>query len=152
MTQNIESVTVNSVVDREQVSQKVDRAVELNRLIEAHSDELTKLKAEIREAAKTGVFPRSETGTVEIRSLYTENCAQVCYPKDTPAIIKGVDVEPVVAQLTVSTFDLLFRRVVVMQPSEKFEQSFKVLPKNLQRLVKKVVAWAPNTPQVKLSK
>ncbi len=98
------------------------------------------------------MFPRTETGTVEIRSLFTENCAQVCYPKDTPRLVDGADVEPVIVQLTASQFDLLFRRVTVMQPTEKFTKSFGVLPKNVQRLVRKIVAWTPNTPQVKLSK
>lgn len=148
----IESVTLTAQVDRADVSRKVERAVELNRKIKESVKELDLLKAELRDIAKTGMFPKTETGAVEIRALESELCVTVTYPKDTPAIIKGVDVEPVVLQLTTGQFDLLFRHVTVMQPVEKFEQSFQVLPKKVQNLVKRIVKWVPNTPQVNLSK
>lgn len=148
----IESVRVNIAIDRAEVSRKVERAVELNRQIKEELKELDQLKAELRELAKTGVFPKTETGAVEIRALESELCATVAYPKDTPALIKGVDIEPVVLQLTTGQFDLLFRRVTLLQPVEKFEQSYQVLPKKVQKLVQKIVTWVPNTPQVNLSK
>ncbi len=144
----IEKLTVIDLVD---VSRKVDRAVELNRLIGEQLKDLNTLKNEIRDIAKTGAFPKTETGAVLIRSHITNYCAQVTYPKATPAIIKGVDTEPVINQLSIDTFNLLFRRVVIIQPVEKFEQAFTTLPKSIQGRLREIIVWVPNTPQVRLS-
>jgi len=135
----------------EAVSRKVDRAVELNRTLATLSRELDGLKADLRSLASSGVFVPTDTGAVEIRSLETENCAVVTFPKDTPALIKGADTT-ILCALTQGQFDLLFRRVVVLQPTEKFEQAFATQAKKVQRIVEKVVSWNPNTPAVRLSK
>jgi len=152
-SQPIESITANITINTQHAFSLVREGTEIRRRMEEDSERLDKIKAELREFAK---FPASfhvtETGTVEIRDPESELCAQVISPKDTPAIIKGVDVEPVVGQLTASQFDLLFRRVTVMQPAEKFEQAFRVLPSKTQKALKKIVTWVPNTPQVKFSK
>ncbi len=147
----IDTVTVKFAVDRAEVSRKVDRAVELNRQIKEEVKELDELKAELRELAKTGVFPKTDTGAVEIRALESELCATVTFPKDSPNLIKEADTT-VLAALTQGQFDLMFRRVVVMQPTEKFEAAFKTVPKKVQNIVKRVVVWVPSTPQVILSK
>lgn len=152
MTQQIiEKVSIQVNVDRAEVSRKVERAVELNREIKESIKELDQLKAELREFAGTGVFPKTETGAVEIRALESELCATVTYPKDTPAIMKGADTT-LLASLTQGQFDLMFCKVVKMQPAEKFEAAFAALPKKVQTIVKRVVVWVPNTPQVNLSK
>ena len=147
----IGTVTVNIAVDRAEVSRKVERAVELNREIKEGILELDKLKEELRALALTGVFPKTATGSVEIRALESELCATVAFPKDTPAIMKGADTT-LLAALTQGQFDLLFCRVVKMQPTEKFEPAFAAMPKKVQNIVKRVVVWAPNTPTVNLSK
>ena len=147
----VQSVSVQFVIDRAEVSRKVERAVELNREIKESIKALEALKGALRELAGTGVFPKTETGAVEIRALESELCATVTFPKDTPAIMKGADTTQL-ASLTQGQFDLMFRRVVAMQPAEKFEEAFEKLPKKVQNIVKRVVIWVPNTPSVILSK
>jgi hypothetical protein len=147
----IGSVEVNIVVDLAEASRKVERAVELNRLIKENTEELNKLKEDIRGLAKTGAFPRTETGAVEIRAEESGLCATVSFPKDTPAIVKGADVTQLAA-LTQGQFDLMFKRVVVMQPTADFEKAFAASPKKVQTIVKRVVCWTANTPSVNLSK
>lgn len=149
--QTIEKVSIQVNVDRAEASRKVERAVELNREIKENIKELDQLKAELRELAATGVFPKTETGAVEIRAIESELCATIAYCKDTPAIMKGADTTQLAA-LTQGQFDLMFCRVVKMQSAEKFEAAFTALPKKVQGIVKRVVVWVPNTPQVNLSK
>lgn len=152
MTQPIENITVQVAVDLAEVHRKVDRGVELNRLIKEQEKELEAIKAYLREQAATGAFPATETGTVEIRSEETQNCVQVIPCKDTPGLIKGVDMTSLKSQLTQGQFDLMFREVIVMQPAAAFETAFGAAAKKVQNIVKRYVAWSPNTSQVKFSK
>lgn len=152
MTQPIQNVTIQIAVNKEEVYRKVDRGTELRRLIEESAKELEQIKAELREVAKTGAFPATDTGTVEIRSPETENCAQVIPCKDTPVLIKGVDTAKLKADLTAGQFDLMFREVIQLQEVSKFEESFKVAAKKVQGIVKRFVAWRPNEHQVRFSK
>ncbi len=152
MTQTIEKVTIQIAIDRAEVFRKVDRGTELRRLIEESTKELDEIKAYLREAATTGAFPATETGTVEIRSPESENCAQVIPCKDTPVIIKGVDLAPLKANLTQGQFDLMFREVIEMQPVADFEKAFGAAAKKVQGLVRKFVTWRGNASQVKFSK
>lgn len=150
--ETVEAVTVQVAVNKEEVYRKVDRGTELRRLIEESTKELDQIKAELREAAATGAFPATETGTVEIRSPETENCAQVVPCKDTPVLIKGVDHALVKGILTASQFGLMFREVIALQTVERFEEAFAAAPKKVQNLLRKFVAWRPNDPQVRFSK
>lgn len=152
MTQTIENVTVQIAVDKVEAFAKVNRGTELRRLIEENTKELDEIKAYLREAAKTGAFPATETGTVEIRDPQTELCAQVIPCKDTPVLIKGVDTSKLKADLTKGQFDLMFREVVQMQPVEGFERAFDVTAKRVQNIVRRFVAWRPNEHQVRFSK
>lgn len=139
-------------VDLTLAASNVDRATDLDRLIKSLSEELDGIKAYLREAAQSGAFPANDAGTVEIRSEATGNVAQVVFPKETPTVLKGTDPLVLEASLTASQFNLLFKKVVQLQPAEAFESAFKQLPKKLQDKVKKVVAWRPNTPTVRLPK
>lgn len=152
MTQTIENVTVNVTLNKAEVYAKVDRGVELHRAIETQAKELEEIKAYLREAADTGAFPATETGTVEIRSPETENCAQVVPCKDTPVIIAGKDLTALKAGLTAGEFDLMFREVIAMQPTAKFETAFNAAAKKVQNVVRRFVAWRPNASQVRFSK
>ena len=138
-------------VDMLEVSRHIERAVQLNRSIKENTKELDELKMYLRDVASSGVFARTETGSVQMRALESELCATVSFGKDTPAIIKGVDTSQLAA-LSQAQFDLLFCRVVKMQPTDVFETAFEALPKKVQNIVKRVVAWVPNTPSVNLSK
>lgn len=150
--ETVESVTIDIKVDKTRAFALVNEGTGLRREIEEKSKRLDEIKAELREFAKTpAAFQITDTGTVEIRDPESENCAQVCPQKDTPVIIKEADVT-VLSGLTQGQFDLTFRRVVAMQPVEKFEAAFENLPKKAQNLIRKVVAWRPNAPQVKFSK
>lgn len=133
------------------VRKAVDRAVELNRSIKAMAKELEELKARFREVAATGSFPKTETGSVELRSDM-DNCATVCYSKDTPRVIKGADLGSLKEHLTRGQFSMMFEQVIVMRSVEDFENCFANLTKADQNRVKKCVAWTPNTPAVQLSK
>ena len=150
MDKTIASVDVGIAVDTAAAGGKVDRAVFLNRQVEAFSKELDAVKAELRALAATGAFPSTETGAVEIRSLESGDAALVAPVKDTPTLVKGADVTALKACLTASQYDLLFREVVQLQPASDFEAAFAQLPKKLQERVKKAVSWRPNTPQVRL--
>jgi hypothetical protein len=152
MTQTVENVTVNISVNKAEVFAKVDRGTELHRLIEASTKELAEIKAYLREAAATGAFPVTETGTVEIRSSETENCAQVIPCKDTPVLIDGKDLTALKANLTAGEFDLMFREVITLQPVAKFETAFNAAAKKVQSTVRRFVAWRPNAQQVRFSK
>lgn len=152
MTQTIENVTVQIAVNKAEVYAKVDRGVELHRSLEAQKKELDEIKAFLREAAATGAFPATGTGTVEIRSPETENCAQVIPCKDTPVLIAGKDIAPLKASLTEGQFKLMFREVIEMQPVSDFETAFGAAAKGVQNLVRKFVAWRPNSSQVRFSK
>lgn len=149
---NAPNVTINITVDRAEVFAKVDRGTELHRAIEAQTKELAEIKAYLREVAGTGVFPATETGTIEIRSPESENCVQVIPCKETPVIIEGKDLAALKAQMTTGEFDLMFREVVVMQPTAKFETAFNVATKKVQTLVRRFVAWRPNAHQVRFPK
>ena len=152
MTQPIENITVQVAVDLAEVHRKVDRGTELRRLIEENTKELEGIKAYLREQAATGAFPSTDTGTVEIRSPESENCAQVIPCKDTPVLIKGVDTSALKALLTQGQFDLMFQEVIAMQPVADFEKAFGAAAKKVQNVVKKYVTWRPNAAQVKFSK
>ncbi len=152
MTQTVEKVTVQIAINKAEVYAKVDRGTELRRLIEESSKELDQIKAYLREVAKTGTFPATETGTVEIRSPESENCAQVIPCKDTPVIIDGKDLTALKAVLTAGEYDLLFREVVTLQPVAKFETAFKAAAKKVQNTVRKYVSWRANENQVRFSK
>lgn len=152
MTQTIENVSVGIAVNLEEVHGKVDRGVTLRRLIEEHTKELDEIKAYLREAASSGAFPVTETGTVEIRSPETENCAQVIPCKDTPVIIVGKDLTALKAQLTSGEFTSMFREVIVMESVPKFETTFNAATKKVQNIVRKFVSWRPNASQVRFSK
>lgn len=145
-------VTINIAVDKAEVYRRVDRGTELRRLIEEQEKELEQIKAYLREAAATGAFPATETGTVEIRSPETENCAQVIPCKDTPVIIKGKDLTSLKAQMTAGDFSLMFREAIVMQPTDSFETAFNAAKKTVQNVVRRFVAWRPNAHQVRFSK
>ncbi len=150
--QQIDSVGIEVVVDVTRAHALVDEGTSLRREIEEKSKRLDQIKAELRELAKTGAFPKTETGTTEIRSPESENCAQVIPCKDTPVLIKGVDTSKLKADLTQGQFDLMFREVVQMQPVDKFEEAFGAAAKKVQNVVKKFVAWRSNESQVKFSK
>lgn len=152
MSQTVENVTVQIAVDKAEVYAKVDRGTELHRTIEAQTKELNEIKAFLREAAGTGVFPATDTGTVEIRSPNTENCAQVIPQKDTPVVIEGKSLAMLKATMTAGEFDLMFRETIVMQPVAKFEVAFAVATKKVQTMVRRFVAWRPNANQVRFSK
>lgn len=152
MTQTVETVTVQIAVNKAEVYAKVDRGTELHRLIEAQTKELNEIKAFLREVAFTGAFPTTETGTAEIRSPESENCAQVIPQKDTPVLIEGKDLTALKAQLTAGDFNLMFREVIAMQPSATFETSFGAAAKKVQTIVRRFVGWRPNSPQVRFSK
>lgn len=150
--QTVESVTIDVKVDTARAYALVNEGTSLRREIEEKENRLEEIKAELREFAKTpAAFHVTDTGTVEIRDPETENCAQVCPQKDTPHILKEVDTSPLLG-LTQGQFDLTFQRVITMQPVPKFEAAFAKLPKKAQNLIRKVVAWRPNAPQVKFSK
>lgn len=151
--QTVESVTIDVQVDKARAFALVNEGTSLRREIEEKTKRLDEIKAELREFAKVpAAFSVTETGTVEIRDPESENCAQVCPQKDTPVLLKEVDTSVVKAGLTQGQFDLTFREVIALQPVEKFEAAFNNLPKKAQNLIKKVVAWRPNAPQVKFSK
>lgn len=150
--ETVDTVTIEIQVDKARAYALVDEGTGLRREIEEKTKRLEEIKAELRELAKTGAFPKTETGTTEIRSPESENCAQVIPCKDTPVLIKGVDTTKLKADLTSGQFDLMFREVIQMQPVEKFEESFKAAAKKVQNVVKKFVAWRPNESQVKFSK
>lgn len=150
--ETVESVTIDVKVDKTKAFALVNEGTSLRREIEEKTNRLEQIKAELREFAKVpAAFHVTDTGTVEIRDPETENCAQVCPQKDTPVLIKEADTS-VLAGLTQGQFDITFRRVVTMQPVEKFEAAFNNLPKKAQNLIRKVVSWRPNAPQVKFSK
>lgn len=152
MTQTVENVTVQIAVNKAEVYAKVDRGTELHRVIEANTKELAEIKAYLREAAATGAFPATDTGTVEIRSPNTENCAQVVSCKDTPVVVEGKDLTALKANLTSGEFELMFRETIVMQPVAKFETSFNAAAAKVQNIVRRFVAWRPNANQVRFSK
>lgn len=145
-------VTINIAVDMAEVHRKVDRGTELHRAIETNEKELAEIKAYLREVAKTGAFPVTDTGTVEIRSPESENCVQVCPQKDTPVIIDGKDLSSLKAQLTAGDFGLMFREQITMQRTEQFEKSFNAAAKKVQTIVRRFVAWRPNAHQVRFPK
>jgi hypothetical protein len=145
-------ITISIAVDKAEVYRKVDRGTELHRAIEAQSKELAEIKAYLREAAGTGAFPVTDTGTVEIRSPETENCAQVVACKDTPVLIDGKDLTALKAQMVAGDFNLMFREVIEMQSAKDFEKAFGVATKKVQTLVRKFVSWRPNAHQVRFSK
>jgi hypothetical protein len=72
--------------------------------------------------------------------------------KDTPAVMKGVDLKALKALLTQGHFDLMFREVIQLQAVKDFEVAFNAAPKKVQNQVKKFVTWVENTSQVKFSK
>ena len=150
--QTIESVSIQVQVNKEEVGRKVDRAVELHRLLEEQETELKALKAELRQVALTGAYPRTETGAVEIRSPETQNCALIVQCKDTPVFIKGANREAVREVVTQSEFDLMFKQVIEMVEPSKFEPAFGLLPKGKKKALLKVITFRPNDAQVRLSK
>jgi hypothetical protein len=152
MTQTVQNVAVQFVLNREEVFAKVDRGIELHRSIEAQTNELEEIKAYLREAAATGAFPATDTGTVEIRSPETENCVQVVSCKDTPVLIAGKDLTALKSQLTAGDFNLMFRETITMQPTANFEKAFNVATKKVKGIVRKFVGWRPNSNQVRFSK
>lgn len=151
--ETVETVTIDVSVDKARAFALVNEGTSLRREIDEKEKRLEAIKAELREFAKTPtVFSVTETGTVEIRDPESENCAQVIPLKDTPAVIKGVDLKALKANLTQGQFDLMFREVIQMQGAKDFEVAFNAAPKKVQTVVKKYVTWVPNTSQVKFSK
>lgn len=151
--ETVEAVTIDMKVDKARAFALVNEGTSLRRELEEKVARLEAIKAELREFAKTpDVFSVTETGTVEIRDPASENCAQVIPCKDTPAVMKGVDLKSLKALLTSGQFDLMFQEVIQLQPAKKFEESFNAVPKKVQKQVRKFVTWVPNTSQVKFSK
>lgn len=151
--ETVETVTIDVKVDRARAFALVNEGTNLRREIDEKAKRLEQIKAELREFAKVpAAFSVTETGTVEIRDPESENCAQVIPCKDTPAVIKGVDLKSLKALLTSGQFDLMFREVIQMQPVADFEVAFNAAPKKVQGQVKKFVTWVANTSQVKFSK
>jgi hypothetical protein len=151
--ETVEAVTIDIKVDKARAFALVNEGTSLRREIEEKGKRLDEIKAELREFAKTpDVFSVTDTGTVEIRDPESENCAQVIPCKDTPAVMKGVDLKALKALLTQGHFDLMFREVIQLQAVKDFEVAFNAAPKKVQNQVKKFVTWVENTSQVKFSK